>query len=145
LGGAIQLLQLGHIMPPDKVITEARARIIWGDSAASVRDYLVSNGISSPEADARLMEFSLERNQELRKIGFRNVLIGGLLTGAAAFTFLIASDFTTATSGIVKLLALVLMAGCYGLWKLWTGISYLVRPQSEHKSIPDIDQSDVLE
>jgi uncharacterized membrane protein len=132
-------------MPPDKVITEARARIIWGDSAASVRDYLVSNGISSSVADAKLMEFSLERNRELRKIGIRSVLIGGLLTGAAVFTFFIASHFTTATYGIVKLLALVLMAGGYGLWKLWTGIVYLVRPQSEHKSIPDINQSHILE
>ena len=132
-------------MPPDKVITEARARIIWGDSAASVRDYLVSHGISSSVADAKLREFSLERNRELRRIGARSVLIGGSLTGAAVFTFIITSHLTISASGIAKLQALALMAGGYGLWKLWTGIVYLVRPQSEHKSIPDIDQSDILE
>jgi len=46
---------------------------------------------------------------------------------------------------VPKALAFVLMAACYGLWKVWTGIVYLIRPQSEHKSIPDIDQSDILE
>jgi hypothetical protein len=44
-------------------------------------------------------------------------------------------------SGVVQLL----IVGSYGLWKLGTGIAYLVRPQSDHKSIPDIDQPDILE
>jgi hypothetical protein len=39
----------------------------------------------------------------------------------------------------------VLLAGLYGFWKLIKGIVYLLRPQSEHKSIPDIDQSDLIE
>ena len=132
-------------MPPDKVITEARARIIWGDSTASVREYLVSNGISSSVADAKLAEFSLERNRELRRIGFRNLLVGVLLTGASGVTLWIAMPHSTPTSGIVTGLAVVFMAGCYGLWRLVTGIVYLVRPQSEHKSIPDIEDSEILE
>jgi hypothetical protein len=132
-------------MPPDNVLIEARARIIWGDSAASVRDYLVSNGISGSEAEARLAEFCLERNQELRRVGFRNLLVGILLTGTAGAVLWISLPHSRATSGAVKGLAVVLMAGCYGLWKMGTGLAYLIRPQSEHKSIPDIEQSDFLE
>jgi hypothetical protein len=137
-------------MPPDKVITEARARIIWGDSAASVCDYLVSNGISSSVADAKLAEFSLERNCELRRIGFRNLLVGIVLTGAASITLYLAFSVDRLgggwlTSGKLKVEGLVLLAGTYGLWKIGHGVFYLIRPQSEHKSIPDIEQSDILE
>jgi hypothetical protein len=132
-------------MPSDKVITEARARIIWGDSADSVRDYLVSNGISRSVADAKVAEFTLERKRELRRMGLRDLSVGILLSAASGVTLWIAMPQASATSGVVMGLAVVFMAGCFGLWKLWTGIVYLVRPQSEHKSIPDIEQSDILE
>jgi hypothetical protein len=49
-------------MNPDKFISEARARIIWGEPSASVREFLVSNGVSGWVADAKLKEFELERN-----------------------------------------------------------------------------------
>jgi len=132
-------------MTAEQAITEARARIIWGDSVASVRDYLISNGFSISDADAKLAEFTQERNRELRQIGFRNLIVGILLTGVAGVALLLILPHGYLGSGFVKLSALILMAGCYGLWKLVRGIAYLVRPQSEHKSIPDIEQSDILE
>ena len=73
-------------MDGDKIISEARARVIWGEPFSSVRDFLISNGISAAVAEDRLKEFELERSQELREIGLQNVLIGGILTGAAGFT-----------------------------------------------------------
>jgi hypothetical protein len=70
-------------MHADKVISEARARIIWGEPVSSVHDFLISNGISDVVADAKLTEFNGERNRELRKIGLRNILIGAVLAIAA--------------------------------------------------------------
>jgi hypothetical protein len=32
-------------MDTEKLITEARAKIIWGEDAESVRDFLTSNGM----------------------------------------------------------------------------------------------------
>jgi hypothetical protein len=132
-------------MSPDKLISEARARIIWGESSSSVRDFLISNGISDSIADTRLKEFAIERNRELRKIGLRNILIGIVLTAPAGITLYVAFLHGSLSSGIIKALAFVFLAGCYGLWKLVKGLVYLVRPQSEHKSIPDIVQSDLIE
>jgi hypothetical protein len=131
--------------PADKIMMDARARIIWGESPQAVRDFLVSNGVSIDAADTKLLEFQLERNRELRRIGLRNVLIGGVLTAAAGIALYLSFRVASATSGIVSALAVVLLAGLYGFWKLLKGIGYLLRPQSEHKSIPDIEQSDLIE
>jgi len=132
-------------MSADKVMSEARARVIWGEPPSSVRDFLIGNGVSQPLADAKLKEFELERSQELRRIGLRNVLTGVVLTGAAGVTLYMGFRNASATTGIISALAVVLLAGVYGMWKVVKGARYLVRPQSEHKSIPDIVQSDLLE
>jgi hypothetical protein len=132
-------------MIADKILSEARARVIWGEPSLTVRDFLTSNGISAAVAEAKLKEFELERSQELRRIGLRNVVIGGILTGGAGLTLYLAFAIASATSGIIKALAVVLLAGIYGFWKLVKGVIYLVRPQSEHGSIPDVAQSDLIE
>ncbi len=129
----------------DKVISEARARVIWGEPLLSVRDFLISNGVSAAVAEGKVREFELERNRELRRIGLRNLLVGSTLAGAAGITLYLAFALASAGSGIIKGLAVVLMAELYGLWKLGKGIAYLVRPQAEHRSIPDIEQRDLIE
>ena len=133
-------------MEHSKLFTEAKARIIWGESSSSVRDFLVASGISTSEADTKIGEFMVERNAELRKIGIRNVLIGTLLTVAGGATlYMVFPRAYAFSSGIVRSLAFVVIAVMIGLWKLVTGIVYLVRPRSEHKSIPDINESDILD
>jgi hypothetical protein len=125
-------------MSADKCIVEARARIIWGEPSSSVREFLISNGISDLVADAKLKEFELERSRELRKIGRRNVLIGSLLTGAAGILlYLVWADIHLPVEGY----GILMVAASYGMWKLVTGISYLVRPQCEHESICDMSSA----
>lgn len=106
---------------------------------------MISNGVSAEVADARIQEFEAERSRELRRIGLRNVLIGAVLTVAAGIPLYLTLPSASATSGIIQALAIVLLAGVYGLWKLVKGVAYLVRPEAEHKSIPDIEHSDSLE
>ncbi len=65
---------------PDQVITEARARIMWGEAAAPVREFLTSNGVSGRDADVRIQEFTAERIAEIRSIGFRKTIVGAALT-----------------------------------------------------------------
>ncbi len=132
-------------MSAEKLLLEARARIIWGEPSSTVRDFLIANGVSGQITDAKLKEFELERRQELRRIGFRNVLLGVVLSGMAGFALYMAFFIASATSGIIKAVALVVLVGIYGLWKLVKGVVYLVRPQSERRSIPDIVQADPLE
>ena len=116
----------------------------------SVRDFLTSNGISETVAGAKVREAVLERNREIKSIGVRNTLMGVVLTGAAGSVLYWISTWilppgsarvyglggNSIIAGAVVLGVILL----YGLWKLANGIIYLVRPQSEHKSIPDISE-----
>ena len=131
-------------MEADKIITEARARITWGDSAASVRDYLVQNGIPRTEADAKIKALNAERNAEIRKIGIKNTLIGLLLLTVSSSLLYLDIEYFYQGSGVVITkrrggeLGILGLGMFYGLWKLLKGIISLVRPQSEEGSISDM-------
>src|SRR3981081_3486960 len=101
-------------MRTDQAISEARARIIWGEAPSSVHDFLFSSGIESTVADTKLEEFGLERNRELRRIGIRSLLIGMLVTGMAGIPIGIAFHLHTFNRALAVLLPAIL----YGVWKL---------------------------
>jgi MFS family permease len=132
-------------MTAEQAITEARAKIIWGEPSSSVRGFLVSNGVSDTIADTKISEFIAERSAEIRRLGIRGIFIGvtlivasgGLVAyWAAAYgaSILVGWQFTRAAVTILVLI------GFFGVWKLLRGVIYLVAPQSEHKSIPDIEE-----
>ena len=130
-------------MNSDELIVEARAKIIWGEETSSVRNFLMSNGMSATDTDAKIAEFSQERNAEIRGRGVRNILIGAVILLAGGM--LIYWSHATANTpmgrvrsgkGIVGVVIVML----YGLGKLVKGILDLVLPKSEHGSIPDIEE-----
>ena len=130
-------------MDTEKLITEARAKIIWGEDAESVRVFLTSNGMSGPEADEQIKTFNRERSREIRKMGIKNTLIGAVLTSVSGtwIYYLLtepASDYWSNRSG--RGLGILMLGAGYGLWKLVNGIIYLLRPQSEHQSISELSE-----
>jgi hypothetical protein len=126
----------------DELLSEARARIIWGESPVSVHDFLTSNGISEVITNSKLAEFNLERSKELRKLGLRSVMTGAVLISAASITIYLWLPFL---GGVSYAVGLVGIAGIYGVWKLAIGIAYLVRPQCERRSMPDIASSEMID
>ena len=125
------------------LLIEARAKIIWGEAAESVREFLISNGMSGPEADGQIKAFKLERNREIRKMGIKNTLIGAGLMTVSGIT--IPCLLTIPPNYGYRLdagrgVAILVLVGLYGLWKLTNGIIHLVRPQSEHQSITDLSE-----
>ena len=128
-------------MVNEQLISEARAKIIWGEEAESVREYLTSNGMPGLEADEQIKAFNLERHQEIRKKGVKDTLIGAVVTGISGglIYLLLAQPIGRHWStGTGKILGLLMAAAAYGFWKLTNGIMYLVRPQSESKSISEL-------
>jgi hypothetical protein len=128
----------------DNILTEARARIIWGESCESVLDFLTTNGFSADDARAHVGRFHAERTAEVRKIALRNVLVGGGLSGAMVLMFFLVfkhpDNLGTHVAGHIagKGIAVFVVGGVYGFWKLIDGLIDLIRPQSESKSIPDM-------
>ena len=133
-------MAFGNKMKPDQIIIEARARIFWGEAPSSVRDFLISNGVSAIDADARIKEFNVERNTEIRKLGIKNTIIGAAILGGGTITLYPCFKYFDSLTQIKRpiFIALFLIAGLYGMWKLVRGVSYLVRPRSEERSITRI-------
>ena len=132
-------------MKPADLISEARAKIIWGEPSSSVRNFLTVNGISDADADAAIKQFDAERNSEIRRIGIKNTFIGAALTiGAGIFFYWSFKNVdidqmnSRSARGFVTMALVITIGGFYGLWKLMDGITYLVRPQSEAKSLSEI-------
>ena len=124
-------------MNRDNLIVEARARIIWGEEPSSVRSFLASNGMSTADSEATIKEFDTERSTDIRKLGFRNILVSVPLIGAAGFLiYLVCAGIDLPVEGY----GILILAALYGMWKLVTGIIRLVRPQSEHESISNISE-----
>jgi len=132
-------------MKANELISESRAKIIWGDPSSSVRSFPTSNGISDIDADVKFREFNAERNFELRKIGTKKAIIGAALTvGSCIFFYWSLShvDIDKMNYRIARVFAaisiVIALGGFYGLSKLIDGIIYLFRPQSISKSISEM-------
>ena len=137
----------GENPKPGQVMADARARIIRGDPAAEVRDFLVENGVPAAEADAKIKTFVRERLAEIRKTGLRNTLIGAVLLGLAAggiFLWLHLHYHISARIDGRGIGGLALI-GFIGFWKLVTGLIQLFWPQSEHEAISDLNGSEPVE
>ena len=73
-------------MKRDELIIEARAKVLRGEPSSSVRDFLIANGISAIDADAKIKEFNAERNTEIRKLGIKNTVVGAAIMGGGTIT-----------------------------------------------------------
>ncbi len=117
---------------------DGRARIMWGESRSSIREFLTSNGISAADADVKIEEWVLERNAEIRRLGIRSTVIGCVLIGVPGVFLYVLLGNPGVSIGVGRACAFLILAALYGLWKLVRGIFWLVRPKSEGRSVPDI-------
>jgi hypothetical protein len=131
-------------MKREQLVVEARAKIIWGESAASVCEFLVANGFSEAEARAEISRHQKERNSSIRRQGIAGILVGVPLVVIAVMLLEHAIHYDKAAAGIFgnrrvgfETVAGLLAAG-YGLWKSVNGIFALMKPSSEDRSLTEL-------
>jgi len=69
------------------ILTEVKAKIIWGESTSSVKEFLLSKGVTEAEADAKIEEFNQERYAAIRGNAIGSIITGTVLLAVAGIFF----------------------------------------------------------
>lgn len=121
---------LGRARELEKVMAEAKARATWGESAESIRQWLLAHEAEIPEPLVTEMVRVCwrERSRALRRAGMRDVLISGLLFSGGTTGFLVCVfriDAGAATPEFIGAVASVFPA-VVGLLLLLRGLDRVV-------------------
>jgi hypothetical protein len=119
LPGQVDRIQAQH---------EARAKISWGDPPAAVIAYLRTQGFSREEAASMVEDLFQERVAIMRRTGIKKIVLGSALICLPFVTFVI---FLLMEVIFLKILAVTIMLGCWGLYLLIKGICMTVAPKSQ--------------
>jgi hypothetical protein len=114
----------------DQVETEARAKTFWGDSREEVIKYIMMQGIPAAEATELASGIFAERAQIIRAAGVKKIVIGIplILLPIVSWIWCVA-QFRMIPP--VKIWALTVMGGLYGMYCLFKGLIMFFSPNSE--------------
>lgn len=107
---------------------EARAKISWGDPPAEVIKYLMIQGFSYEEASSLVQEMFRERAATIRTNGIKKILVGIAFMCVPVALFFI---FMSIGVLFLKILAVAIMIGLWGMWMVIKGIFMVLAPKSE--------------
>jgi len=120
----------------DKVETEARAKTYWGDSREEVTKFLMMNRFSAAEATEIAAEMFAERAATIRGAGLKKIVMGSLMVlfPIVSWIFFIAVIHLI----FIKIWALTLMVGLYGMYCLIKGLIMFFSPGSEPGDVSEM-------
>lgn len=118
----------------NQALIDARARIHWGDPPEEGIKILMGQGVPYPEAAALVGEMVQERLTTLRSIGIRKTVMGA---GLIAVPIVAWFGFVAAGVIPIKIFALTVMAGAWGLWMFLRGLFMLLSPKTESGDVAD--------
>jgi|GEM_PF-1822690 len=129
----------------ERLLTEAAARVTWGEPAETVVEFLTGNGMDYGEAARVVNQLVHERNAEVRARSMRRLGLGiaALLAAAIFFAFLPWQEWYESLNKHRRrrrsgpgdwMIIGVICLGIAGLWQAWRGIWGLITPQAEELS-----------
>jgi len=113
----------------ESILTEARAKIFWGEEPKSVQGLLVASGVANEaQAKALVGEYVRERNKSARAEGLKRIIIGGVMIAISGL--LLWGYFLLRIPHYIGHKAAYLFAvpAVLGLAKLSKGITQLINP-----------------
>ena len=113
---------------------EARAKAMWGDSKEQIVGYLMIQGYTHPEASELATKLFKERTAAVRANGIRKIIIGSGLICVPIIALVV---FLAIGVIPLKLFAVTIMIGLYGVWLVLNGILMAVAPKSERGDVAD--------
>jgi hypothetical protein len=120
----------------EKLQDEARAKIFWGDSPATVSAYLMSQGFNQEEATTTIEAILVERAESVKSSGKKAIFIGVPLILVPFVSFFIFSTFGVFP---IKLFGLTVAIGLLGGWKLVKGTMMVASPRSQEGDLSNPD------
>lgn len=118
-----------HAAPIDpQAEHEARAKILWGDEPEEVIKYLVIKGVHPDQATALVQVMSKERTSTIRANGIRKIFIGAGMVCVPIVALVI---FLSIGYILLKVFAITIMIGVWGLWVILKGTFMILAPKSE--------------
>lgn len=120
--------RLAGQMDETQARAEARAKILWGDDPDEVSKFLRIQGLPANEAKAFVDALVAERTATIRSNGVKKIIKGIALVCvpiAAGLFFLAIGYFP------LKIFAVTVLVGLYGLWELLKGLMMFIAPKGE--------------
>ena len=120
----------------ERLLNEARAKIIWGDSLDEVREWLEDLGVSREQIDELLASTLKERAVEFRKRGIVELVIGALVLVPPLLIVGAMYLAGVATSRLGLFAAFLCYAvALYGLYRCARGVWWLFRGAKSEGSL----------
>ncbi len=124
---------------------EARAKVIWGDSASDVQAWLAANDVD-PYAVDRIVAIAVrERAIGFRVKGIRDLVLGILIATSSAgvvfgvIMFLNAGLAAVPVRGVSVLVAFAFVAFMYGCHLTWRGLTWMIGGASIKGAMSDVE------
>jgi len=120
----------------EKILSEARAKIIWGHPVEESIELLMNNGFERRRAEEQIGIFINERAKDIRSQGISDTLKGvGLLILSAIIVAVLYSDGTPR----FRRLTLPGLIAVFGVWKLIQGFHRITGGAKIKGSVSDLE------
>jgi len=126
----------------DRLLTEATARVTWGDLPEDVAQMLVSQGVDARQAGKLVQRLVAERSIEVRQRSFVKLVTGMGMVLAAALGFYLAGRWDSSPWGRMEMIFSggSLALGITGLVGVCRGLTGLLLPAATE--LTDVDEDD---